>query len=125
MLPVHLAGPCAGLCPCLLTLGFLWHLLPVVWQESRPRFWFVAVAQCSSAATVTPGEKVPLNYELHYLNPGGTFQRQFSKDRQLEFEASIAALCIYVVLLVPMAYGAIFKSKSTALGVWQTRAVIV
>lgn len=100
----RLTRGCAVAVPCA----------PVVWQESRPRFWFVAIAACADAPR-EEGELTPLTYELHMLNPGGAFQRQFSKDKQLEFEAFIAALAVHVLLAVPMVYGSIKRAKSEAL----------
>ena len=74
----------------------------------------MAIAACADAPK-EEGETTALTYELHMLNPGGTFQRQFSKDKQLELEAYIAALAIHVLLAVPMVYGSIKKAKSEAL----------
>lgn len=61
------------------------HLLirRVVWQESRPRVWFLALAHCDTgAATVAAFANNPFRYNLTMVNPGDAFTRQFSKDEQ-------------------------------------------
>lgn len=79
-------------------------IVRIVWQETRPRAWFVYLAQCPEDAinfqTLT---EVPFTYEVEMTNPGGLFQHHFSKDAQGVLETYITFvalnLCLFVTLL--------------------------
>jgi len=112
----HVLNPAHSACLFRFACCVVAVMLAVVWQESRPRFWFVAVAPCNDAIGQT-GAAIPLEYELQLLNPGGTFQRQFSKDTQTEFEMFIAGLVFTAILSMVMLVANVAGSaQSSSLG---------
>ena len=68
----------------------------VVWQASRPRFWFTSIANCDPS--LYDASLGPFEYRLEMLNPGGFLRRHFSVDVQGVAEAYMAAVAVYVVL---------------------------
>lgn len=82
----------------------------VMWQQARPRFWFISAVNCESpsetATRLLSGNSNEFEYSLHFRNPGGHFAREFSKEEQGVWEARIAASVVYV----PWAVWAVYVS---------------
>lgn len=97
------------------------RLRQVVWMETRPRFWHVALANCGGLNNFFGG--LTLDYRLHFRNPGGFLQKEFGVDRQLVLEAagvaSLWSLFTLVwslaVLLCSRFHASTYKKQSKAL----------
>eukprot|EP01125_Pyxidicula_operculata_P022742 TRINITY_DN9544_c0_g1_i1.p1 TRINITY_DN9544_c0_g1~~TRINITY_DN9544_c0_g1_i1.p1 ORF type:complete len:443 (-),score=89.24 TRINITY_DN9544_c0_g1_i1:46-1335(-) len=74
-----------------------------VWETSssvRPYYWYVAVADCSSATGIDID-----SYDLVFLNPGGQWFTQFSFDEQEVLQYYIFFTLWYLGLLIAHAWG--------------------
>eukprot|EP01060_Flectonema_neradi_P007920 TRINITY_DN15638_c0_g1_i1.p1 TRINITY_DN15638_c0_g1~~TRINITY_DN15638_c0_g1_i1.p1 ORF type:complete len:528 (+),score=58.38 TRINITY_DN15638_c0_g1_i1:25-1584(+) len=61
-------------------------------QTSRPRFWYIAIANCK-------GETPPISINFHFENTGGWFRREFGVDHQGILELNLILVPIFAILM--------------------------
>ena len=61
-------------------------------QSSRPRFWYIAIANCH-------GNTAPITVNFHFENTGGWFRREFGVDHQGILELNLVLVPIFSILM--------------------------
>lgn len=104
----------------------------IVWQESRPRFWYVSAVNCrgSSQSNLIPsatpdGESGMFAYSLTFMNPGGYFSRQFSFDELGMYEARLIAWVAFATVFCWFTAVGWNRSRSTVATGFRSITVVI
>jgi len=92
---------------CAEKLSFSAYAVPVVnsiptvisfTDQSRPRFWYAVIADCSA-------QQLEAQYQITFLNPGGAWSRQFSFEEQGLVGMHLAFFLFFVIGVSAHLYG--------------------
>ena len=93
-----------------------------VQDPNQPRFWYFAMAQCGEPAPISASA---VDFQLTLVNPGGFFNRQFSRQHQGVLETCIAALVLSLAVLAGLLIMLLRrKVNSDRVGAWLVGAVV-
>jgi len=67
-------------------------------NESHPHYWYIVVANCEEGLG-------SIDYELHFENPGGPWDKEFGYDEQGLVWIYVVFMCVFAVILIVAGIG--------------------